>query len=76
MEYKFKTKPYEHQANALKKIFRSELGHALFMDPGTGKTKIAIDSVASFHQDKKVKKVLKKHLKVLGGLKNIQKDQK
>ena len=58
MEYKFKTKPYEHQANALKKIFRSELGHALFMDPGTGKTKIAIDSVASFHQDKKVKKVL------------------
>lgn len=50
MHYEFKTKPYEHQANALKKIFRSDLGHALFMDPGTGKTKIAVDSVGAFNQ--------------------------
>ena len=58
MKYQFKTPPYEHQANALKKIFRSVDGHALFMDPGTGKTKIAIDSIAAFVNSGGVKKVL------------------
>ena len=56
MKYEFKTKPYQHQANALKKIFNSEQGHALFMDPGTGKTKIAVDTVGAFHQRDQIKK--------------------
>ena len=58
MKYEFKTKPYQHQANALKKIFNSEQGHALFMDPGTGKTKIAVDTVGAFHQRDQIKKIL------------------
>lgn len=58
MKYQFKTKPFEHQANALKKIYKSVDGHAIFMDPGTGKTKIAIDSIAAFVNSGSVKKVL------------------
>ncbi len=58
MEYQFKTPPYQHQAEALKRVFNSDKGHALFMDPGTGKTKIAVDSAAALQKSGKVKKVL------------------
>lgn len=41
-EYKPKTVPYEHQKRALEKM-RSKAAFALFMEQGTGKTKVAID---------------------------------
>lgn len=43
MIYSFKTKPYKHQVDALKKILPLKRGGGLFMDMGTGKTKVAID---------------------------------
>lgn len=58
MEYQFKTPPYQHQSEALKRVFNSDKGHALFMDPGTGKTKIAVDSIAALQMSGKVERVL------------------
>lgn len=43
MRYKFKTTPYKHQKQALRKMLKSGFGGALFMEPRTGKTKTAID---------------------------------
>ena len=43
MRYKFKTTPYKHQKHALRKMLGSGYGGALFMEPRTGKTKVAID---------------------------------
>lgn len=45
-KYKFKTKPYRHQLEALKVLLRNR-GGALFMDVGTGKSKTAIDWAAA-----------------------------
>lgn len=48
LKYKFKTKPYRHQVKALKKlIFRR--GGGLFMEMGTGKTKVALDFCGAMH---------------------------
>lgn len=41
-EYSFKTKPYPHQIEALKRM-EDRAAFALFMEQGTGKTKVAID---------------------------------
>lgn len=43
MKYSFKTKPYKHQVEALKKLLPLKRGGGLFMEMGTGKTKVAID---------------------------------
>lgn len=43
MKYQFKTKPYKHQVDALKKLLKLTRGGGLFMEMGTGKTKVAID---------------------------------
>src|SRR5580765_2795360 len=43
MKYAFKTKPYDHQRDALKKLLHQPKGGGLFMEMGTGKTKVAID---------------------------------
>ena len=40
--YRFKTKPYKHQINALNHSWALD-AHAYFMEMGTGKTKTAID---------------------------------
>ena len=43
-QYSFKTKPYPYQQEALDKMSEVEgLNFALFCEPGTGKTKMAID---------------------------------
>lgn len=42
-KYSFKTKPYSHQKRALNKVMRLGGRCALFMEMGTGKTKVAID---------------------------------
>ena len=46
MKYRFKTKPYKHQVDALRKMLRDpckSVGAGLFMEMGTGKTKTVID---------------------------------
>tara|TARA_Y100000004_G_scaffold195848_2_gene264079 strand:- start:556 stop:2001 length:1446 start_codon:yes stop_codon:yes gene_type:complete len=45
MRYKFKHQPYEHQLDALKKSWNKPY-FALFMDMGTGKSKVLIDTIA------------------------------
>lgn len=56
--YKFKTKPYRHQAAALKKLIQNGFGGALLMEPRTGKTKVCIDYASILHQRGKVSRVL------------------
>jgi len=53
MFYKFKTKPYGHQLTALKKSCDKKV-YALFMEMGTGKTKVAIDTLAMLYDKGKV----------------------
>ncbi len=45
MQYKFKTKPYEHQLEALKRSW-NKCEYAYFMEMGTGKSKVLIDNIA------------------------------
>jgi len=53
MNYKFKTKPYEHQLKALKKSHNKEL-FAYFMEMGTGKSKVLIDNVSMLYDKGKI----------------------
>ena len=53
MNYKFKTKPYKHQLNALEKSWSKE-NFAYFMEMGTGKTKVLIDNMAMLYDKGKV----------------------
>jgi SNF2 family DNA or RNA helicase len=46
--YKFKTKPYKHQLKALEKSWASDT-YALFMEMGTGKSKVLVDNVAMLY---------------------------
>ena len=43
-KYVFKTEPYEHQREVLKKSWNSRF-YGLFMEMGTGKSKVAIDTI-------------------------------
>lgn len=56
-EYNFKTKPFKHQLETF-----SDTAHksewALFMEMGTGKTKIIIDTAALLFMEKKINKLL------------------
>jgi hypothetical protein len=45
MNYKFKTKPFEHQLDALKASYDKEV-FAYFMEMGTGKSKVLLDNAA------------------------------
>ena len=45
MNYKFKTKPFEHQLKALKESWDKE-NFAYFMEMGTGKSKVLLDNAA------------------------------
>ena len=57
-KYKFKTKPYNHQRAAIKKLLSNGWGGALLMEPRTGKTKTAIDYMSILHQFEGVNRVL------------------
>ena len=46
--YKFKTKPYEHQLEALEKSWAQDT-YALFMEMGTGKSKVLVDNIAMLY---------------------------
>ena len=57
MDYKFKTEPYEHQLTALGASHKKE-NFALFMDMGTGKSKVLIDNIAMLYDRGKINAAL------------------
>lgn len=58
VKYKFKTKPYSYQLKALAKIQKLGGIAGLFMEMGTGKTKVAIDWAGIGYYNYDVKRVL------------------
>lgn len=48
--YAFKTKPYRHQRQALKRLLKSDFGGALLFEPRTGKSKTTIDYASILNQ--------------------------
>ena len=48
-KYQFKLEPYEYQRDALKKVWDLESA-ALFMDMGTGKTKVLLDNAGILYE--------------------------
>jgi SNF2 family DNA or RNA helicase len=56
-EYLPKTAPYKHQQAALNASWKKEF-YALFLEMGTGKTKIAIDTMALLFEKKNIDTVL------------------
>ena len=55
--YEFKTKPYAHQMTALQESCEAEY-YALFMDMGTGKSKVAIDTIGYLYSQQKINAAL------------------
>jgi SNF2 family DNA or RNA helicase len=53
-EYPFKTKPYKHQLDAWR-LSRDRLAFALFMDQGTGKSKVVIDTAGHLYLNRKIR---------------------
>jgi len=56
-KYPYKTKPYEHQRNALNDS-AEKTQWAYFMEMGTGKTKVTIDNLAYLYLKKNIQSVL------------------
>ena len=57
MDYRFKTTPFQHQLDALKESWNKEVW-ALFMEMGTGKTKVCIDNMAILYDKGKINSAL------------------
>ena len=57
MDYRFKTKPFKHQLQALEKSW-SKQAWAWFMEMGTGKTKVCIDNIAMLYDRGKINSAL------------------
>jgi len=55
--YDYKTKPYEHQKEIFESSWKARQ-YALFLEMGTGKTKIAIDSLAALYEARSIDTVL------------------
>ena len=55
--YKFKTEPYKHQTDALRKCWDRE-SFAIFAEMGTGKTKIALDNACILYNRGKINRLL------------------
>ena len=51
-KYKFKTKPFKHQSKALRDSWDAKY-YALFMEMGTGKSKVAIDTMGALYTEGK-----------------------
>jgi hypothetical protein len=56
-KYLYKTKPYQHQADAVYNLYGLEYA-ALFHEQGTGKTKTAIDIASNLFLEGKINAVL------------------
>ncbi|MED5368234.1 MAG: SNF2-related protein, partial [Pseudomonadota bacterium] len=57
MPYEFKTKPYQHQEDVFRDSWDAR-HYALFMEMGTGKSKIAVDSIAALYEADKINTAL------------------
>jgi len=57
MRYKFKLQPYDHQIEALERSWNKEY-YALFMDMGTGKSKVLIDNIAMLYDKGEINSAL------------------
>ena len=55
--YRYETVPYDHQRTALEDSWSAEY-YALFMEMGTGKTKVAIDTMGVLYEAGKLKAAL------------------
>ena len=53
MSFKYKTKPYEHQEEALLKSFNRK-NYAYFMEMGCGKSKVLIDNMTWLYENKHI----------------------
>jgi SNF2 family DNA or RNA helicase len=53
MKYKFKTKPYKHQLDALELSWKKSY-FAYFMEMGTGKSKVLLDNIAMLYDQGKI----------------------
>jgi len=53
MTFKYKTKPYQHQKEALEKSYEHE-NFAYFMEMGCGKSKVLIDNIAWLYEKSKI----------------------
>ena len=57
MNYKFKTKPYDHQITALEKSWDKDQ-YGYFMEMGTGKSKVLVDNIAMLYDKGKINAAL------------------
>lgn len=57
-KYRFKTRPYKHQRDAIKKLLNNGYGGELFMEPRTGKTKTCIDYGSILATARKIDKIV------------------
>ena len=57
MNYKFKTKPFAHQLQALEMSWKKQV-FAYFMEMGTGKSKVLIDNISMLYDNGKINGVL------------------
>ena len=55
--FEFKTQPFDHQLSTLERCWSSDY-YALFMEMGTGKSKVAIDNMAVLYEAGKIKSAL------------------
>ncbi|MGB1877253.1 MAG: SNF2-related protein, partial [Rhodospirillaceae bacterium] len=55
--FEFKTTPYEHQRKALSDSWAAEY-YALFMEMGTGKSKVTVDNIAILYEQGKINAAL------------------
>lgn len=55
--YEYETQPYEHQRTAFEESWDAEF-YALLMEMGTGKSKVAIDTMGALYEKGKIKAAL------------------
>ena len=58
VKYKWKTRPYKHQVEAIFKLMETGFGGALLMEPRTGKTKTVIDYASILHTLGRVERMI------------------
>lgn len=58
VKYKWKTRPYKHQVEAIFKLMETGFGGALLMEPRTGKTKTVIDYASIMYTAGKVERMV------------------
>ena len=57
LDYEYETQPYDHQRTSFEESWSAEY-YALLMEMGTGKSKVAIDTMAALYEAGKIKAAL------------------